>query len=137
MAGRWRTRRRCGAKTRKGTPCLAKALPNGRCKHHGGLSTGIKTEAGKQRQAAGIRAWWDPEERSKFMSAVAQRQVKVMRRILAAERARRGLTLCRSGNSRFGPRAATSLLSHSQKADFQEDKPCPSQKCSLKVFSNV
>jgi hypothetical protein len=45
MAGRWRTRRRCGAKTRKGRPCVAKALPNGRCRHHGGLSTGPRPEA--------------------------------------------------------------------------------------------
>jgi hypothetical protein len=33
-------RPRCGAKTRKGTPCQAQALANGRCKYHGGLSTG-------------------------------------------------------------------------------------------------
>jgi hypothetical protein len=45
MAGRWRTRRRCRAKTRKGRPCVAKALPNGRCRHHSGLSTGPRTEA--------------------------------------------------------------------------------------------
>ena len=33
----------CGAKTRKGTPCKKKALHNsGRCKLHGGLSTGPK-----------------------------------------------------------------------------------------------
>ena len=35
MTGRWRTRRTCGAKTRKGQPCVAKALPNGWCRHHG------------------------------------------------------------------------------------------------------
>ena len=33
-------RPRCGAKTRKGTPCKAQSLANGRCKYHGGLSTG-------------------------------------------------------------------------------------------------
>jgi hypothetical protein len=37
----------CGAKTRKGTPCKVLALPNGRCKFHGGLSTGPKTPEGK------------------------------------------------------------------------------------------
>ena len=26
----------CGARTRKGTPCIARPLPNGRCKFHGG-----------------------------------------------------------------------------------------------------
>jgi DNA-binding XRE family transcriptional regulator len=41
--------RRCGARTRLGRPCIRKALTNGRCPNHGGLSTGPKTEAGRQR----------------------------------------------------------------------------------------
>ena len=32
-------------------PCIAKALPNGRCRNHGGLSTGAKTLEGKKRIA--------------------------------------------------------------------------------------
>lgn len=32
--------KRCGAKTRKGTPCTNWAMPNGRCRMHGGKSTG-------------------------------------------------------------------------------------------------
>lgn len=32
--------RRCGAKTRKGTPCKAPAMANGRCRMHGGTSPG-------------------------------------------------------------------------------------------------
>ena len=40
---------RCGAKTRAGTPCKSKTLySNGRCKLHGGLSTGPKTKKGKK-----------------------------------------------------------------------------------------
>lgn len=31
---------RCGAKTRRGTPCRAPAMPSGRCRMHGGLSPG-------------------------------------------------------------------------------------------------
>ena len=31
---------RCGAKTRKGTPCKSPAMKNGRCRMHGGASTG-------------------------------------------------------------------------------------------------
>lgn len=39
----------CGAKTRKGTPCRRKDIyQSGRCALHGGLSTGPKTEAGKE-----------------------------------------------------------------------------------------
>jgi hypothetical protein len=39
----------CGGKGRRsGEPCQCKAIyPNGRCKWHGGASTGPKTEAGK------------------------------------------------------------------------------------------
>lgn len=40
----------CGARTRAGTPCRLNAVyGNGRCKLHGGCSTGPKTEAGKDR----------------------------------------------------------------------------------------
>ncbi|MDO8904739.1 HGGxSTG domain-containing protein [Hydrogenophaga sp.] len=38
----------CGAKTRAGTPCKLTAIfINGRCKLHGGLSTGPTSKAGK------------------------------------------------------------------------------------------
>jgi uncharacterized protein YjcR len=32
--------RQCGAKTRKGAPCRSPAMRNGRCRMHGGKSTG-------------------------------------------------------------------------------------------------
>ena len=44
----------CGAKTRKGLPCKRKALLNGRCPNHGGLSTGPKTIKGKRRALANL-----------------------------------------------------------------------------------
>jgi hypothetical protein len=40
---------RCGAKNRRGTPCQCPAMPNGRCRLHGGLSTGPKTAQGIER----------------------------------------------------------------------------------------
>lgn len=40
---------RCGAKTRRGTPCQAPAMKNGRCRLHGGKSTGPKTPEGIER----------------------------------------------------------------------------------------
>lgn len=43
---------RCGAKTRAGYACQQPALSNGRCKWHGGKSTGPKTEAGKAQSRA-------------------------------------------------------------------------------------
>lgn len=48
----------CGAKTRKGTPCkLTSLYRSGRCKFHGGLSTGPKTEEGKRRAAENGKAF--------------------------------------------------------------------------------
>ncbi|MDG1319850.1 MAG: HGGxSTG domain-containing protein, partial [Paracoccaceae bacterium] len=44
---------RCGAKTRKGTPCQRPAYKrNGRCSLHGGRSTGPKTDDGLARLTA-------------------------------------------------------------------------------------
>ncbi len=40
---------RCGAKNRRGTPCGGAAMRNGRCRMHGGLSTGAKTPEGIER----------------------------------------------------------------------------------------
>ena len=41
---------RCGAKTRKGTACQRPANErNGRCRVHGGVSTGPRTEEGRAR----------------------------------------------------------------------------------------
>ena len=34
---------RCGARTRRGAPCQAPAMPNGRCRMHGGKSPGAPT----------------------------------------------------------------------------------------------
>jgi hypothetical protein len=44
---------RCGARNRAGHPCRAPAMKNGRCRSHGGKSTGPKTPEGK---AAHLRA---------------------------------------------------------------------------------
>src|SRR5215469_3908570 len=40
---------RCGAKTRRGSTCQAPAMPNGRCRLHGGKSTGPRTAEGLER----------------------------------------------------------------------------------------
>jgi hypothetical protein len=51
-------RQRCGARTRKGSPCKRPVLANGRCPNHGGLSSGPKTRAGRARIAkAQIKRW--------------------------------------------------------------------------------
>ena len=40
---------RCGAKTRRGSPCQEPAMKNGRCRLHGGKSTGARTPEGLRR----------------------------------------------------------------------------------------
>lgn len=40
---------RCGAKTTCGTSCQCPAMANGRCRLHGGLSTGPRTPEGIER----------------------------------------------------------------------------------------
>jgi len=59
-------RARSGARCRDGHACRAPVVwdaardrpVNGRCKLHGGMSTGPKTPEGKQRCAEGRRAYW-------------------------------------------------------------------------------
>jgi hypothetical protein len=43
---------RCGAKARSGAPCRGPAMPNGRCRMHGGRSTGPRTPEGLARMIA-------------------------------------------------------------------------------------
>ena len=51
-----RSRKKCGAFARStGKPCQMKALANGRCRLHGGLSTGPKTAEGKARAMANLK----------------------------------------------------------------------------------
>jgi hypothetical protein len=47
--GDLRNAQRCGAKTRQGTPCKGPAMKNGRCRMHGGKSTGPRTPEGLEK----------------------------------------------------------------------------------------
>jgi hypothetical protein len=47
--GDFRNAARCGAKTRRGSSCQCPAMANGRCRLHGGKSTGPKTAEGRDR----------------------------------------------------------------------------------------
>lgn len=53
----------CGAKSRKGQPCKRTDLmTNGRCKFHGGLSTGPKTMEGRHQARANLAKRWATSE---------------------------------------------------------------------------
>ncbi len=67
---------KCGAKTRKGTPCQLVGMKNGRCRLHGGKSTGPKTAAGRARCGNWIHGLYSKAER--------ERQQKVKQTIAQA-----------------------------------------------------
>ena len=54
-----RERDRCEAHARStGKPCVAPAMKNGRCRRHGGLSTGPKSAAARERLRQVMLARW-------------------------------------------------------------------------------
>jgi hypothetical protein len=57
---------RCGARTRSGSVCKGQAMANGRCRMHGGASTGPRTAEGLQRivQARTIHGAYSAEARA-------------------------------------------------------------------------
>lgn len=55
----------CGARTRHGAPCKRKGLHSGRCRNHGGASTGPRTQQGRDRIAAAQRRRWIAWRRSR------------------------------------------------------------------------
>jgi hypothetical protein len=59
----------CGAYARStGKPCQAGALRNGRCRNHGGLSTGPRTEAGRKRIGEAARTRLAAGDQAKLLA---------------------------------------------------------------------
>ncbi len=70
-------RPQCGAKCRDGHACKAPAMldlkyrcyvRNGRCRNHGGLSTGARTPEGKARVAEALRRRWQRHREGQIVS---------------------------------------------------------------------
>lgn len=77
--------KRCGARTKAGTPCQRAAVKRtGRCTRHGGKSTGPRTEAGCARIAA---AQTKHGRQTKEELAEARQRAQVGREIRAELRA--------------------------------------------------
>ena len=55
IAKRIREGKACGAKTRRGSMCVATGMKNGRCKNHGGMSTGPRTPEGRAKALSCLR----------------------------------------------------------------------------------
>ncbi len=71
---------RCGARTRAHAACRQPAMRNGRCRLHGGKSTGPRTQAGLERCR---RAAWRHGGRSRAFAALRHEGVVRRRRIAA------------------------------------------------------
>ena len=74
---------RCAAKTRSGTPCQCPAMPSGRCRLHGGLSTGPKTAEGIERIRRAVTKHGRYTERAKAERAEYQALLRACREMLA------------------------------------------------------
>jgi hypothetical protein len=74
------TARRCGAKTRRRTACQGPAMRNGRCRMHGGLSTGPRTAAGLKRSR---RANWKHGARSRAVRELQAKNRRCLRELKA------------------------------------------------------
>jgi hypothetical protein len=72
---------RCGAKTRKGTPCQNPAMKGkARCRNHGGKSTGARTAAGLAKLSA---LHWKHGRCTKAAKAEAKRRAQIGREIMS------------------------------------------------------
>jgi hypothetical protein len=72
--------RRCGAKTRRQTACQSPAMANGRCRMHGGLSTGPRTPEGLKRSQ---RANWKHGAYSRETRATLAQSRRLWRELCA------------------------------------------------------
>ena len=77
---------RCGATCKRtGQPCRSPAMPNGRCRMHGGTSTGARTQMGLERCRSAPRKHGrrDAAERARVKQrGEARHLIKLMRSLL-------------------------------------------------------
>lgn len=67
----------CGARTRAGTPCKQTGLhTNGRCKLHGGLSTGPTTAAGRDRAQRNLKRGPNPMTEPQMTASKPMREAQ-------------------------------------------------------------
>lgn len=78
---------RCGAKNRQGCPCAGPAMANGRCRFHGGKSTGARTVEGLLRcQIASLKHGGRSAEavEAARMRGEARRAIAALDRLVAS-----------------------------------------------------
>jgi hypothetical protein len=79
---------RCGARTRGGGRCHQPAMKNGRCRMHGGLSTGPRTPAGRARCAAARRTHGFYAAETVALRREASSRIRRLRALVASVNAR-------------------------------------------------
>jgi hypothetical protein len=77
---------RCGACTRAGTACRQPAMRNGRCRFHGGKSTGPRTAAGLARSQSARLVHGGHGERLRALRAAAAQSCRTLARLTPARR---------------------------------------------------
>src|SRR5215207_9647390 len=86
-ASAWRSNAspRCGARCRDGQPCRGAAMGNGRCRMHGGPSTGPRTPEGleRSRKSGWKHGYYSAE--AKQVRREARQQLQLLRQLIAAE----------------------------------------------------
>ena len=65
---------KCGARNRHGLPCRGPAMKNGRCKNHGGKSTGPKTFDGKYRSQRARLVHGEYAQTTKWLIALSRQK---------------------------------------------------------------
>jgi len=80
---------RCGARTRSGGCCRQPAMRNGRCRMHGGLSTGPRTATGRARCAAARRTHGFYAAETIALRREANARIRRLRLLTAAVRRER------------------------------------------------
>jgi len=117
---------RCGAHTRSGECCRQPAMRNGRCRMHGGLSTGPRTAAGRARCAAARRTHGFYAAETIALRRAAAAHCRRMDAFFASVRVRRpaghGLLLPNLSNRRDG-KARTSPASANAAARSTSSAP--------------
>lgn len=75
---------RCGARNRRGNDCQCPAMANGRCRLHGGLSTGAKTPEGIERIRRAVIKHGRYSARAKAEGASYRQFMQEARKIIAS-----------------------------------------------------
>lgn len=108
---------RCGAKTRVGRPCRAPVIRGkNRCRMHGGLSTGPKTKAGRERVREGYRRYLIKDLEQRELDRAAGHYAPYYRGADMALRARYGTPSDRR-------RLTHDIVSEPAKVDQHHQKP--------------